>query len=75
MAKVSAHGYEVARIEDSASHSRRYRAMSDGVVLRQVKIAGKWKTPTIVTRYPDAAHAMAGLDRNISDGSYCFVNV
>lgn len=50
MAKISAHGTEIARYE-SANGTTRYCVMSDGVVLRQFKIVGKWESPTIIFRH------------------------
>ena len=59
MAKVGIHGVELARIESDA---RRYRAMSDGVVLRQVRIDGRWESPTIAIRRADGASAVSWLE-------------
>lgn len=54
MAKISAHGTELARCDNGTT---RYRAMSDGVILRQFHIMGTWETPTISRRCVDGADA------------------
>ena len=62
MAKVSAHGTEVYRNE---SGNRRYRLMSDGVILRQLRIMGKWETPTIAAKSKSHDAAIRWIDRMI----------
>lgn len=44
MAKVSVHGSEYYRYEVG---NRRYRIMSDGITLRQLRIDGTWERPNI----------------------------
>lgn len=75
MAKVSAHGTELARIERVDTPEvcgARYRAMSDGVILKQLYIAGRWRAPTIARRCADAQEAVRRVTANANKGGfYC----
>lgn len=76
MAKVSAHGTELARIERPATSALggvRYRAMSDGVVLRQLYIDGRWEPATIARTCQTALAATKHL-RFLVDAGYGFAD-
>jgi hypothetical protein len=62
MAKLSAHGSEVRRFE--ISETSRFRVMSDGKVLWQCRIDGRWEAPKIERRW-----TLARLERRAAVGA------